>query len=224
MPDDPFGSVKINLINPASSKTEPGKKESASVRKAEASQPLPKVLERRAAEICRAFELSDQAKALLQGDLTIADYLPLLQQHRLYVDAVKLLAHALPKREAIRWASLCARRWAGDTPAKAVTAALTAVDQWLADPNEEHRRAAMTAAEAVGFGTPAGCAALAVFWSGGSLGPPNVPVIPPGEHLTSQGAANAVILAAVLEEPEKAPAKFHCFLEAGLQLVGVVPS
>jgi hypothetical protein len=76
----------------------------------------------------------------------------------------------------------------------------------------------MAAAEAAGLDTPAGCAAVAAFWSGGSLGPPNVPVIPPGESLTAKGVAGAVMLAAVLTEPEKTPEKYRRFLAHGVEV------
>jgi hypothetical protein len=76
----------------------------------------------------------------------------------------------------------------------------------------------MPAAEAATFGTPAGCAAVAAFWSGGSLGPPNVPAIPPGEYLTAHGVAGAVMLAAVAPEPEKAPGKYRGFLALGVEV------
>jgi hypothetical protein len=88
----------------------------------------------------------------------------------------------------------------------------------VSDPSEENRRQAMPAAEQATFGTPAGCAAVAAFWSGGSLGPPNVPPIPPGEYLTAHGVAGAIMLAAVSSEPEKAPEKYRSFLALGIEV------
>ena len=64
----------------------------------------------------------------------------------------------------------------------------------------------MVAAEAVGNNeSPARWAATAAAWSGGSLAPPEAPVVPPGETLTAQAVAGAVLLAAVRREPERAP-------------------
>jgi hypothetical protein len=87
----------------------------------------------------------------------------------------------------------------------------------VADPTEENRRAAHAAAEAAGLAHPAGCAAMACFWSGGSLAPANLPVVPPGEHLTAHGAAGAVMLAAVTE-PAKAAERQARFLALGLEV------
>jgi hypothetical protein len=135
-----------------------------------------------------------------------------------FPDAARFLAHALPKREAVWWACLCARQAAGaNLPAKPA-AALQAAERWAADPSEDNRRKAQAAAEAAEMGTPAGCAAMAAFWSGGSLGPPNVPAVPPGEFLTAHGVAGAVMLAAVLTQPEKAPEKFRKFFALGVEV------
>jgi hypothetical protein len=135
-----------------------------------------------------------------------------------FPDAIRLVAQNLPKRQAVWWACLCARKVAGASPADETLAALDAAETWVIDPSEENRRAALPAAEAVGYGTAAGCAAAAAFWSGGSLAPPNVPPVPPGEHLTAHGAASAVMLAAVAREPEKAPEKSREFLRLGVEI------
>ncbi len=82
------------------------------------------------------------------------------------------------------------------------------------------RRAAQAAAEVAGLEAPAGCAAMAAFWSGGSLGPPNVPVVPPGDTLTAHGAGGAVMLAAVKREPEKAAERHRKFIAMGMDVAG----
>ena len=176
-----------------------------------------------AQEVCRRFAVGEEAGRLLRADMTPRQYLDLLVETELFVDAARFLAHALPKREAVSWAFQCARQAHGANPPAAVAAALDATQKWVADPSEENRRAAFAAAEAADFGTPAGCAAVAAFWSGGSLGPPHVPVIPPGEQLTANGVAGAVMLAVVLTEPEKAPEKYRRFLGEGIELANGSP-
>lgn len=179
---------------------------------------LAKVTAKTAGEVCAHFPLGDEAKKLLRDGLAPRAFLDVLLDKQQFVEAARFLAHALPKREGVWWACLCARSVAGAKPPAKVAAALQAAEKWVADPSEDNRRAAWPAAEAAELGTPAGCAAAAAFWSGGSLGPANVPAIPPGEHLTAHGVAGAVMLAAVLSEPEKAPEKYRTFFALGIDV------
>jgi hypothetical protein len=179
---------------------------------------LAKVAAKLATEVCEHTRLGDEARNMLRADLTPRQYLDLLLEKQQYPDAARFLAQALPKPEAVWWACLCARTVAGTDPPAPTLAALQSAEKWVEDPGEDNRRATMPAAEAAGFSTPAGCAALAAFWSGGSLGPPNVPVIPPADYLTAHAVAGAVLLAAVLTEPEKTPEKYRRFLALGIDV------
>lgn len=170
-------------------------------------------------DICRNAALSEDALALPADGNAAGAFLGLLLEQELDPDALRFVAHALPKREAVWWACQCVRTVAGDL-APAVVSAMDAAERWAAEPNEDNRRAAGLAAEAVGVGTPAGCAAMAAFWSGGSLGPSHLPDIPPGDDLTGRGVAGAVLLAAVEVEPERAAEKFRRFVELGLDVAG----
>jgi hypothetical protein len=170
------------------------------------------------AEICQRFPLGDESKKLLRDGLKPRAFLDLLIEKQQYLDAIRFLAHVLPRREGVWWACQCARSAAGPNPAAPYAAAVAAAEKWVADPSEANRRAAHAASEAAGLETPAGCAAMAAFWSGGSLGPPNVPVIPPAETLTAHGVGGAVMLAAVVREPEKAAEKHRTFLALGIEV------
>jgi hypothetical protein len=179
---------------------------------------LAKVTAKTAAEVCKHFQLGDEAKKLLRDGMTPRQFLDVLVQKEQFPDAARFLAHALPKREAVWWACLCARQAAGSNLPAKPAAALQAAERWTADPSEDNRRKAQAAAEAAEMGTPAGCAAMAAFWSGGSLAPPNVPAVPPGEFLTAHGVAGAVMLAAVITQPEKAPEKYRKFFALGTEV------
>ena len=48
--------------------------------------------------------------------------------------------------------------------------------------------------------------------------PPNLPAVPPGEDLTARMVAGALMLAAVIKEPEKAAEKYAAFLRTGLEI------
>src|SRR5688572_20387384 len=149
------------------------------------------------AQLVAAAEVSTEARVLLKPTHSAREYLELLTARGLHSDAVTFLAHAMPRREAIWWAWACARRAAGEQPEPTVQAALQATEQWIAQPSEEHRRAAAAAAERADFGTPAGCAGLAAFFSGGSIAPPNLPATLPTEFMCAKAVTGAVSLAAV---------------------------
>ena len=182
------------------------------------SGPLNKVTVKTASEVCARFKLSDEALPVTRQATTPAQCLDLLLEKQHYHDATRFLAHALPKREAVWWACLCARQAAPAAMSAPVSAALKLTEKWVNDPSEDNRRAAMPAAEAAGFSTPAGSAALGAFFSGGSLGPPNVPEIPPAETLTGDAVAGAIMLAVVAKEPEKASEKYRAFLTKGIEV------
>jgi len=171
-------------------------------------------------EICARFALSDEGRAILQPDLPAGTFVDGLCAAGLWIDAVRFLAHALPKREAVWWGCLAARATLGEAPRDVVREAVEAAEVWVYRPNEDNRRAAMGAATAAGNDTPASWAARGAFWSGGSLAPPEAPIVPPDEMLTAAAVAGAVCLAAVQNEPEHAPEKYRVFIAQGLDIAG----
>ena len=171
------------------------------------------------AELCAVSDLGEDAKAMLSsGAPAPRAYVAQLLAHDLHADAIRFIAHALPRREAVWWAWVCARKVAGAEPEAAIKAALDATERWIVQPTEEHRRQALHFGEVADFGTPAGCAALAAFMSAGSLAPPNAPPVPPDEFMTAKAVAGSVTLAAVATEPERAVEKFNEFVQVGLEV------
>jgi len=168
-----------------------------------------------AGEVCPQFGLSTEARTLLEPELPADRFAERLVARQLYVDAVRCLAYALPRPQAIAWACQVAARSMGKQAVDGERAALDAATAWLREPGEEHRRAAFAAAQAAEFTTPAGLAALAVFWSGGSIAPPEIQEVPPAPHLCAQAVANSIILAAVRSEPQHASEKYKQFLQIG---------
>jgi hypothetical protein len=164
--------------------------------------PLIKIT-RPATEICGLFPLSPEARGLLAEGQSPAEFLDRVCAAEYRIDAIRFLAHALPAREVTWWACLAARDGLAEGPSARLRA-LEAAEAWVYHPDEEHRRAAMSAAAIVENDSPAHWAALAAAWSGGSLAPPEAPVVPPGETLPAQAAVGAVLLAAIKNEPERA--------------------
>lgn len=177
-----------------------------------------KIAAAHAASVCRDIDLDEAARRLLGPETSPADFLRLLMENTLYPDAVKFLARALPKRESAWWACLCARSALSDDVGAEALKVLELAERWVYKPSEEHRRAAFAAAEAHRFQGPWSWAAMAAFWSGGSMAPPDAPAIPPADNLTGKAVAGAVMLAAVHREPEKAPEKYRQFLTQGIDI------
>jgi hypothetical protein len=171
-----------------------------------------------AADITGPISLGDEARKLLRDGMQPRPYLDSLIEKQHYTDAAKFLAHMLPKREAVWWACLCTRQEGGAAlPPKAVSA-LQVAEGWVAAPSDEKSRAAYPVAQEVGIATPAGLTAMAVFFSGSSLGPPEYQAVPPPENLTGKMVANAVILSVVRTEPAKAAEKYKKVLALGLDV------
>lgn len=179
------------------------------------SEPLVKVTAKSAAEVCKLFAVSDEAKPLLKDGLTPQQFLDLLEGKALYIDALRFLAYALPKREGVFWAYTCAKEAAGAQPPANISAALATTHKWVIDPSEDKRRAAEAAYQAADVSTAAGCAAVAAFWSGGSLAPKDLPVVAPPEALTAHGVASAVLLAAVDQDPAKLTQNYKAYTAHG---------
>jgi hypothetical protein len=168
-----------------------------------------------ASEVCEQFQLSAEARPLLKPDLPADQFATQLTAKQLHADAVRCLAYALPRPTVIAWACQAAEQSMDKTSPERDRAALAAARQWLGEPLEEHRREAFKTAQAAEFSSPAALAALAVFWSGGSIAPPDLQEVFPPPHLCAQAASNAIILAAVTKEPRRAAEKFQQFLAMG---------
>lgn len=169
-------------------------------------------------DIRAELKLTPAGSAMLTPEATIAGLLAGFVEQGFHSDALRLLARALPKREAVWWACLCARDTLPADAPSAVVEALAAAEAWVYNPVEDNRRAAMARAEAAGFETPSSWAAVAAFWSGGSLSPPSNPVVPPGEGLTAAAVSGALLLAAVQPGPQHADTNYRRFIEYGVDI------
>jgi hypothetical protein len=178
--------------------------------------PLAKVTAKTAAEVCKHITLDEGPQKLLDEKQTLKQFLESLCEKGLYVDAIKVLAYGMPKREAVWWGCLCVRSAAGkDMPGEALKA-LEAAEKWVADPSEANRVATLDAGKAADFSTPPGCVALAAYWSAGADIPAHAGFKPPPDQWTADAVAGCVLSAAIQTEPEKAAEKFQKHFELGL--------
>lgn len=182
------------------------------------TNPLPKVIANSASLICEDAGLSDDAKRCVSDQLHPADYVAQLMSSKLWPDAIRFLSRALPKREATWWACLAVRSMVNEaTPAQQIQA-LEAAEAWVYRPNEENRRLAYERAVAATFENPSSWAAMAAFWSGGSMTAPDLPVVPPADNLTSKAATGAIMLSAVHGDPRKLEETYQLYLKQGLDI------
>jgi hypothetical protein len=175
-----------------------------------------KIKTSRAAEVCKNFELKAEAKPLLDDGMAPLEFVQVLAKRKQGIAAVQFLAHALPAREAVWWGCLCVRHVSDGELPPAEAAACKAAVEWVLQPTEENRKAAQAPGEKAGIGTPAGGLAMAATWTGGSLAPPNVPVVPPGPFVPAKAVAGAILLAAAKAEPVKIADTRRLFVELGV--------
>jgi hypothetical protein len=155
------------------------------------------------------------AGVAIQACTQVPEALDRLTAGGFLIEATRLVAHALPKREAVWWACMCAIHTAPADLPDADRKCREAAEDWVRQQAEASRRAAFDLAQASGFGTPEAWAAMAAFWSGGSMAPEGQPAVPPAPHLTGTAVAGSVALAAVRGDAARRDARLHQFLESG---------
>ena len=97
----------------------------------------------------------------------------------------------------VAWAARCVRdAEGGEDGATPRARALRAALLWVQDPSENRRRAAFDAAQACGLKGAEALAALAVYFSGGSIAPPECAPVQAPRATAGGFAAVAVRLAA----------------------------
>jgi hypothetical protein len=173
-------------------------------------------------DLCERAKVEEGAKALLKDEHTPRQFLELLTGKGLFLDAIRFLAYALPKREAVGWGCLCVRHSMGTEDASKISETQVAAERWVSNPDEGNRQAAKAAVDKEGAESPSGLLALAAYFSGGSVVPANLEPVPPPDHVTPQFVAGAVMISAVKNQPEKAVEKYRAFLQKGMALMARV--
>jgi len=168
--------------------------------------------------VCEAAELEEDVLMRLDEAEELATFLEGLSGDGLHEPAIAFLAQALPSRQAVGWAWVCAREVTGNEAPTEVEACLEATRAWIQDPTDELRRAAFDAADVAGMDTPAGVAGLAAFFSGDSLAPPDSDPSPPPEGLVGRTVAGCIHISAAWGGPEDIVARYDDFIRRGMEL------
>ncbi len=182
------------------------------------SRPFTKLINAPFADIVAAAQLSEAANGLAARAQTPDALVDALVAQSLHEDAVRVLAVSLLPREGVWWASLAAHTAMAAVRKPGDADALAAAEAWVYKPNEENRRAAMAKAQATQFDSAGAWAAVAAFWSGGSMGPASAPAVPPPPFLIARAILGAVMLAAVVGPPDKIPARYAQLVAQGVDI------
>jgi len=111
--------------------------------------------------------------------------------------AIRYIAHALPRFEAVAWAASLLDERSRSTPLDArERQALDHAIRWVEEPTDEYRRATFEAGEGTSEDSPERLLASAVFMSGGSISEVDLPPVQPSQQICGQLAAAAVMIAA----------------------------
>ncbi len=178
-------------------------------------QPLAKLRGKTVAELAPLLSLSGEAAACANGQADPAALLARLEAGGYHTEAVRLIAHALPQREAVWWSCMCARHTAPAALSLADQRALEAAESWVFRGDDALRRQAFEHAQEANFATPEAWAAVAAFWAGDSMAPVGQAPVAPAPHLAGTAAVGSTLLAAVRDRPERRPVRLQRFIEAG---------
>lgn len=166
-------------------------------------------------EIVKNAGLSGQAQEQLRDGITPAQYIDTLEKQELYRDAVGFLAHKMAVPVAIRWAHTCVKELAPPEPDRRAEPAMTATERWLQTPDDTARRNARQASDQSGVDTAAGCLAMAIALSGGSITPPGAPEVIPPPYSANKLAAMSIVIAVLSYTPEKSAERYRKALAIG---------
>lgn len=181
------------------------------------TDPFRKVSAGTAAEICARVDLSAEGKAFLLPTLSPQGYLSLLVEAEAIGDAIRFLAFALPIREGVWWAVVVAHgAFAQPSPVEAEC--LERAAGWVYEPDDARRRACMVSAEAANFDGAAAYAALAAFWSGGSMAPPDMPDALPDPRLGAIGVGASILLSITSGDPLTLDERFRAAIARGIDI------
>jgi hypothetical protein len=176
---------------------------------------LAKLAQADLATVVERATLPPEAEAPLRGCTDVESALERLEAAGFAVEAVRVLAHALPKRESVWWACMCAASTAPGDLTEADQLAQLHAEQWVRRQTDELRRAAMECAESSGCRTPEAWTGIAAFWSGASIAPIGERPIAPLPQQTGSAVAAAVALAAVRGDAKRYPERLQRFLGSG---------
>ncbi|HET8707189.1 MAG TPA: hypothetical protein VFM46_12880 [Pseudomonadales bacterium] len=179
---------------------------------------LKRISAKTAYDVAQHYRVGDDAVLLLAPAMTPDEYLCALEAKQLMAEAVRFLAHALPRRLAVWWLCRVAERVTETNPQSAHYQAFLAAERWVKNPTEENRRLAERAGAKTQFSSAASWAAMAAFWSTGSLASADLPMVAPPAFLYAHAVYGGIGVAAVTPTPDLYEDNMRRYYQLGIEL------
>lgn len=139
--------------------------------------------------------LSPGARAVLEPNTPMPEFLQTLQTENLPYDMVEVLAYSLPEREAVFWGATCSDS-VFDELEPTSQEALEAAKKWVAEPSPKTGQEALQAAKADVFPSPGGWLAHAAAFSEGEACCPGQMAMDSSSCFPAAAVAGAILLSA----------------------------
>ncbi|MGA3201047.1 MAG: hypothetical protein ABSF12_00980 [Bryobacteraceae bacterium] len=171
-----------------------------------------------ASEICARLYLDKAALGLLRPAMSPREFVDALVEAKQHLAAIDFIAHALHSRAAIWWGCLCLQRTCGNKLEPWERRAFRITVQWVLQPDEANREAAKQPAEVLGPASAAGNLAAAANQTGGSVGPPQGPPIPPSPFAPARAVAIAIKVASTKCAPPEIQGTQRSLVDLGMAI------
>jgi len=162
----------------------------------------------------------EEVKKASTTDMSTMSLIGTLMEQQLFVDAIRYLALALPKREAIWWTIAVHKKLSTTSiDDKKELDAWKLVEEWVYNPDEKNRVGALAVAEALEFETAGSYAAMSVYWSGGSLTPAESgQIVLPGPGLSGTAVGASILMTCAQGEAQKVAVRHQYAIKIGLNV------
>jgi hypothetical protein len=172
-----------------------------------------------AAQLFLIIKPEDGVLKVATPEMLTVDLINALVEEKFLSEAIRYLAIALHRREAIWWACVTHRNLSLKIDDTNEQKAWELVEEWVYNPTEENRQKTYSIAESLDFATPGSYGAMGVFWSGGSMAPPEAGlIVPPSPNLTGTAVGASILMTCAKGEPQKVTNRLKTALEIGLDV------
>jgi hypothetical protein len=168
-------------------------------------------------DVFEAFPIAEHELSIEPNDDPSLQFLETLVSSGEFDKAVGFCAFLLPRREAVWWGCRAVRTLVPNLAVEEDEAIRVAED-WVHEPEEDRRAAALEVGRSGSSKSPSTYLALAAGWSGRSMSLGHGETIPVAPHQTARVVRAAVLIAACRVSMAEKPDLLRRCLEDGIQI------